>query len=127
MIFEVAVGVEREHGDPIARLDAKRLQPAGKPRHAIGKLSESAAAVAKAHRGALGMLLDRAVKGLGEIHGRRLLAIDQGECTREPGRLKSVPAESVSFTVGLPLPAHRDRVYPWESPGELWLKPGIHL
>ena len=127
MIFEVAVGVEREHGDPIAGLDAKRLQPARKPRDAIGKFCESAAAVAKAHRGALGMLLDRAVKGLGEIHGRRLLAIDQGECTREPGRLKSVPAGSVSFTVGLPLPAHRDRVYPWESPGEFWSMPGIHL
>ena len=68
LVFEVEVGVERQHCHPIAGLHAELLQRARDSRHAIGKFAERTQAGAEPHRDAIRILLRGPLQGLGQVH-----------------------------------------------------------
>jgi len=83
LIFEVAVGIEAQHGHPVAEF-------------------KKAALARTEDRGeAIGTLLPGAVQGLGQVL-RDLLAMERKECTPELRCLGALPALVMSLTAGWP-------------------------
>jgi hypothetical protein len=68
LVFQVSVGVHRQHCDPIAWHHAQRLQRRSKSRDAIAEFRETSPALTEQNRRALRMLLQCAVQALGQIH-----------------------------------------------------------
>ena len=66
--FEVAVGIEHQHRDPVASLDAELLQPARELCDALADLAPGAAAVAVDGGDACRVGLQHPAQALGHIH-----------------------------------------------------------
>ncbi|MCY1179805.1 hypothetical protein D9M73_202200 [compost metagenome] len=69
-VFNVAVGVQRQHAHPLARCHAQALQGASQAGDAVAELAKSTAALAENGDDAVGGLLQRALQALGQVHVR---------------------------------------------------------
>src|SRR5579883_2166290 len=71
-IFEVAVGIERQNSDTVARCDAEGFESAGKPRHAVLELSPALRACSEGRGTAVAVLLNIAPDALRDRHDSSL-------------------------------------------------------
>ena len=74
VVLEVAIAVERQHPDPVARLQSHRLQRTGEPSDAITELCECSPPLAEYGCSGLRLARQRAVQALCEIHAEFLQA-----------------------------------------------------
>ncbi|MNO62651.1 hypothetical protein D3C76_533320 [compost metagenome] len=69
-VFQITVGVQRQHADAVARLHAEAAQAGGQARHALAQLAEGVPAVLVDGGDPLGIHLHGDLQTMGQLHGK---------------------------------------------------------
>ncbi|MCY1402935.1 hypothetical protein D9M71_180970 [compost metagenome] len=67
-IFQIPIGIQCQHADPVSVGHAQVAQRTGEPRHAVAELTKGAPALAENRDNLVWRLLQRTLQPLGQIH-----------------------------------------------------------
>ncbi|MND63790.1 hypothetical protein D3C80_551080 [compost metagenome] len=108
-VFQIPVGVQRQHADPVSVGHAQVAQRAGEPRHAVSELTKGAPALAENRDDLLRRLLQRTLQPLGQVHSQNswiLFLLENGGVTCQQALIRAAYPAPVCTNVQWLLPSN---------------------